>query len=47
MMGRITESYRLPMIPVQASTRARLQKVVTELGLLEVENEEHRVARTH
>jgi 4-hydroxy-tetrahydrodipicolinate synthase len=34
MMGRITESYRLPMVPVQAGTRARLAKLADELGLL-------------
>jgi 4-hydroxy-tetrahydrodipicolinate synthase len=34
MMGRITESYRLPMVPVQAGTRARLAKLAGELGLL-------------
>lgn len=47
MMGRITESYRLPMIPVQAGTRARLQKLVSELGLLEAEHQDQGVARTH
>ena len=34
MMGRITESYRLPLVPVQAGTRARLTKLAGELGLL-------------
>jgi 4-hydroxy-tetrahydrodipicolinate synthase len=34
MMGRITESYRLPMVPVQAGTRARLAKLAGELGML-------------
>jgi len=42
MMGRITESYRLPMVPVQAATRARLEKMASEIGLLE-----QRVARAH
>jgi 4-hydroxy-tetrahydrodipicolinate synthase len=33
-MGRITESYRLPMVPPSAGTRARLEKLASELGLL-------------
>jgi 4-hydroxy-tetrahydrodipicolinate synthase len=34
MMGKIAEEYRLPMAPVASSTRERLQKLATELGLL-------------
>lgn len=34
MMGKIAEKYRLPMVPVASSTRERLQKLATELGLL-------------
>jgi 4-hydroxy-tetrahydrodipicolinate synthase len=33
-MGRITESYRLPMVPPTPGTRARLEKLASELGLL-------------
>jgi 4-hydroxy-tetrahydrodipicolinate synthase len=33
-MGRITESYRLPMVPPSPGTRARLEKLASELGLL-------------
>ena len=32
--GRIEESYRLPMVKVKPETRARLEKVASELGLL-------------
>lgn len=34
MMGKIGENYRLPMVPVSAVIRARLEKLVGELGLL-------------
>jgi 4-hydroxy-tetrahydrodipicolinate synthase len=34
MMGKIGEEYRLPMAPVAPSTRERLQKLATEMGLL-------------
>jgi 4-hydroxy-tetrahydrodipicolinate synthase len=34
MMGRTSETYRLPMVPVAAETRRRLQRLVGELGLL-------------
>jgi 4-hydroxy-tetrahydrodipicolinate synthase len=33
MMGRLEENYRLPMVPVSAGTRARLARLVEELGL--------------
>lgn len=34
MMGRIEESYRLPMVPVKPETRAKLERIATETGLL-------------
>lgn len=34
MMGRMGEYYRLPMVPVQPATRAFLEKLAGELGLL-------------
>ena len=36
MMGKIEEVYRLPMVPVKAETRARLEKIATDVGLLNV-----------
>lgn len=35
MMGLIEENYRLPMVPISASNREKLQKVVEGLGLLQ------------
>jgi 4-hydroxy-tetrahydrodipicolinate synthase len=35
MMGKIEEIYRLPMVPVKADTRSRLQKIAAEAGLLQ------------
>jgi len=35
MMGRIEEVYRLPLVTMKKDTRAKLEKVVSELGLLE------------
>jgi 4-hydroxy-tetrahydrodipicolinate synthase len=35
LMGRIQEEYRLPMMPVVPKTRAHLERLVSELGLLE------------
>ena len=35
MMGRIEEVYRLPMVPMKKETRAKLQQVATEAGLLD------------
>jgi 4-hydroxy-tetrahydrodipicolinate synthase len=35
LMGRIQEEYRLPMMPVIPKTRAHLERLVNELGLLE------------
>ncbi len=34
MMGRIEENFRLPMLPVKKETRAKLEKIASELGLL-------------
>ncbi len=34
MMGKIEESYRLPMVPVKAQTKERLRAVAAEVGLL-------------
>lgn len=34
MMGKIGEHYRLPMVPVSAPTRSRLEKLAGELGLV-------------
>jgi 4-hydroxy-tetrahydrodipicolinate synthase len=35
MMGRIEEVYRLPLVPMRPENRAKLEKVVTEVGLLQ------------
>jgi 4-hydroxy-tetrahydrodipicolinate synthase len=34
MMGKLEEHYRLPMVPVSGTTRARLEKLASEMGLL-------------
>ena len=34
MMGRIEEVYRLPLLPMRRDTRSKLQRVVTEVGLV-------------
>lgn len=34
MMGKIEEVYRLPLLPMRRDTRSRLQKVVTDVGLI-------------
>jgi 4-hydroxy-tetrahydrodipicolinate synthase len=34
MMGRIGENYRLPMVRVKPETRAKLEKIASEAGLL-------------
>lgn len=34
MMGRIEEVYRLPLVPMRRDTRSRLQRVITEIGLI-------------
>jgi len=35
MMGTTEEVYRLPMVRMKDDTRAQLQQIVTEVGLLE------------
>lgn len=35
MMGRIEEVYRLPLVPMGSQNRAKLEKVVTDVGLLQ------------
>jgi len=35
LMGMIEENLRLPLVPVQEKTRARMREVLTELGLLQ------------
>ncbi len=35
MMGRIEEIYRLPLVPMRPENRAKLEKVITEVGLLQ------------
>jgi len=35
MMGRIEEVYRLPIVPMRPENRMKLEKVVTEVGLLQ------------
>jgi 4-hydroxy-tetrahydrodipicolinate synthase len=34
MMGKIEEVYRLPLLPMRRETRSRLQKIVTDVGLI-------------
>jgi 4-hydroxy-tetrahydrodipicolinate synthase len=34
MMGRIEEVYRLPMVPMKKETRAKLEAIAAEAGLL-------------
>ncbi|HZP25198.1 MAG TPA: 4-hydroxy-tetrahydrodipicolinate synthase [Terriglobales bacterium] len=35
MMGRMEEVYRLPLVPMKKESRARLEKIVAEVGLLQ------------
>ena len=35
MMGLLEENFRLPLVPIQEKSRARIRKVIAELGLLE------------
>ncbi len=35
MMGKIEENYRLPLLPMRRDMRAKLQKIVMEVGLIE------------
>jgi 4-hydroxy-tetrahydrodipicolinate synthase len=37
LMGRVEENLRLPLVPVEEKTRARLREVLVELGLLKGE----------
>jgi 4-hydroxy-tetrahydrodipicolinate synthase len=34
MMGKIEEVYRLPLLPMRRDTRSKLQRIVTEVGLI-------------
>jgi dihydrodipicolinate synthase/N-acetylneuraminate lyase len=34
MMGRIQENYRLPLLPMKKDTRAKLEKIAADAGLL-------------
>lgn len=34
MMGRIEETYRLPMVPLRRDTRSKLQKIAGDVGLI-------------
>ena len=34
MMGKIEEVYRLPLLPMRRDTRSRLQRIVTDVGLI-------------
>jgi 4-hydroxy-tetrahydrodipicolinate synthase len=34
MMGKIEETYRLPLLPMRRDTRSKLQKIATEAGLI-------------
>ena len=36
MLGLLEENFRLPLVPIQEKSRARIRKVITELGLLEI-----------
>ncbi len=38
MMGRIEEVYRLPLVPMKKDTRAKLEKVAAEVGLLQTQS---------
>src|SRR5258707_3145011 len=35
MMGLLEENFRLPLVPIQEKSRARIREVINELGLLE------------
>jgi hypothetical protein len=41
LMGLLEENLRLPLVPVQEKTRARMREILAELGLLK---ESHVVA---
>lgn len=36
MMGKIEESYRLPMVPVKPETKSKLEKIASQVGLLNI-----------
>jgi 4-hydroxy-tetrahydrodipicolinate synthase len=36
MMGLLEENFRLPLVPIQEKSRARIRKVIAELGLVEI-----------
>jgi len=38
MMGLLEENFRLPLVPIQEKSRARIREVIAELGLLESAN---------
>ena len=44
MMGLLEENFRLPLVPIQDKSRARVREVLKELGLLKEET--HAVAGT-
>ena len=35
MMGLLEENFRLPLVPITESSRAKIRKVLSELGMLE------------
>jgi dihydrodipicolinate synthase/N-acetylneuraminate lyase len=37
MMGLLEENFRLPLVPIQDKSRARVREVLEELGLLKEE----------
>ncbi len=38
MMGLLEENFRLPLVPIQEKSRARIREVINELGILESAN---------
>ena len=38
MMGLLEENFRLPLVPIQEKSRARIREVISELGILESAN---------
>jgi 4-hydroxy-tetrahydrodipicolinate synthase len=34
MMGKVEENFRLPMLPAKKETKAKLEKIAVEAGLL-------------
>jgi 4-hydroxy-tetrahydrodipicolinate synthase len=38
MMGLLEENFRLPLVPIQEKSRARIREVIKELGLIESES---------